>query len=325
MLELVLCKEPMQTDSLAKDLGINGNEITGVADSNPTMLKPYTPYRVGQKSPHIGESLLSQLSPITISRNLTDLALSLGEENVTALADMFAILQKHGPGLMGASSSLYINQVDSFIKSVERYQAALMEYRKVLKTNPVASALAERNARAAFKNMQGRFRHTLASITAQSKSRKGIPLTDIKRGLNIARSSRRATKLNITSQVQANNLVMLSQNLKLFGNGLAVIDFGSRVGNIHNSYRAGENWERELFIESLSFAASAYAGSNVMLTGTAALGILVAATPLSPLVIILCGIAIAGTAARASMLVNNELKNNGGALYDWIMSGVGTL
>jgi hypothetical protein len=43
------------------------------------------------------------------------------------------------------------------------------------------------------------------------------------------------------------------------GNGLAVIDFGSRVGNIHNSYQAGGNWERDFFIESSSFAASAIA------------------------------------------------------------------
>ncbi len=43
-----------------------------------------------------------------------------------------------------------------------------------------------------------------------------------------------------------------SQQAKLLGNGVVVIDFGSRIGNIRNSYQAGENWGKEMFIESSS-------------------------------------------------------------------------
>ncbi|MBI9088858.1 MAG: hypothetical protein JEZ12_06555 [Desulfobacterium sp.] len=324
MNEIIFCKEPMKTESVTKDLGINGTEIAGIACSNPTMLKPYTPYRVGLKSPHLGGCILTQLTPAPISRNLTDLSLSLGEDNVTTLADMFAILQQHGPGPIGAATSVYAHRIDGFINSVTKYQAALMEYRKIIKTNPVASALAKQKAHAAFQNMQVRFRHTLAKIASQSNARKGTPLTRLQRGLNIAKSGRSATKLNITSQVQANNLVMLSKNMKHLGNGLAIIDLGSRVGNIHNSYRTGESWERELFIESSSFAASAIAGASVVKAGSAALTLLVAATPATWVALIFCGVVVTGTVG-VSMWTNNYLQNNSGALYDSIMNRIGSL
>ncbi len=325
MNEIIFCKEPMKTELLQEHLEINGKDIVGTTCFNPTMLKPYTPYRVGLKSPHLGGCVLTQLTPTPISRNLTDLSLSLGEDNVTALADMFAILQQYGPGTIGASTSVYAHRIDGFINSVEKYQAALMEYRKIIKTNPVASSLAKQKAHAAFKNMQVCFRHSLSKIAAQSNSRKGTPLTRVQRGLNIARSGRSATKLNITSQVQANNLVMLSKNMKHLGNGLAVIEFGSRVGNIHNSYQAGENWERELFIESSSFAASAIIGSTVIKAGSTALIFLMAATPVTWVGLIFCGVAVAGVAAGSSMWINRQLQNNGGAMYDSIMSRIGSL
>jgi hypothetical protein len=92
------------------------------------------------------------------------------------------------------------------------------------------------------------------------KTRKGVPLSNVDRGLHIARSSRTPVKLNVMSQVQASNLMMLSKQGNFLGTGLVAINFFSRVGNITNSYRADENWERELFIESSSFAAGATAG-----------------------------------------------------------------
>lgn len=70
-----------------------------------------------------------------------------------------------------------------------------------------------------------------------------------------------------------------SQHAKFLGNGLAVIDFGGRVGNIHNSYKAGGNWEREMFIESSSFVAATVVGTLAVDAGGAALAFLMVATP----------------------------------------------
>jgi len=47
------------------------------------------------------------------------------------------------------------------------------------------------------------------------------------------------------------------------------IDFGSRIASIHNEYEAEGDWERELFIESSSFAVSTYAGITVGANGRA--------------------------------------------------------
>jgi hypothetical protein len=116
---------------------------------------------------------------------------------------------------------------------------------------------------------------------------------------------------------------MAAAYTRFLGNGLAVIDFGSRVGNIHNSYQAGGNWERDLFIESSSFAASAITGTAVVNVGGAALGFLMVATPVGWVGLIVGGIAVAGVAAYSSIRVNSTFKDNGGAWYDSIMTSLG--
>jgi len=115
----------------------------------------------------------------------------------------------------------------------------------------------------------------------------------------------------------------LSQYTKFLGNGLAVIDFGGRVGNIHNSYKAGGNWEREMFIESSSFAASAITGTAVVNVGSAALGFLMVATPIGWVGLIIGGVAVVGVAAAASIGMNNAITENSGGWYDSIMNSLG--
>ena len=96
------------------------------------------------------------------------------------------------------------------------------------------------------------------------------------------------------------------------GNGLVLVDVGSRVGNIHNEYKADGNWERELFIESSSFAASAITGSISAYAGTAVLTFFVVATPVGWVGLIV-------TVAAASMGMNYLVKERSGAWYDEIM------
>ena len=81
--------------------------------------------------------------------------------------------------------------------------------------------------------MQSQFSIELKMVSGQVKSRRGTPLTSADRATNIAKSSCNVAKLNVTSQVQANNLAKLGTHAKFLGNGLAVIDYGSRVGNIY--------------------------------------------------------------------------------------------
>ena len=324
MAEILLCGQSIKSESL-NQCGINSESIVGMGCTNPVTLNAHRPYLVGKTPTGADIALLNRLSPAQTSKELTNLSLSLGADNTLAMADITAKLQEYNIGLIGATTSVYANRIQGFGGAVKNYQAALMDYRQALKSGPAAKLLAKQKAHAAFQKMQIGFRHELTAVTLQSRARKGTPLTSITRATNIANSSRNVVKLDVTSQVQANNLVKFSQQAKFLGNGLAVIDFGSRIGNIHNSYQAGEKWERELFIESSSFAAGAGAGILAVNAGGAALTFLMVATPIGWVGLIVGGIAVAGVAAATSIGVNNYAKENSGRLYDNIMKRISGL
>ena len=319
MSEILLCNQSLDANHIQDTCGISIGALTGPGCSSPGTLQAYTPYLMGE-STLAGQSLLSQLVPRPVAKELTDLSLSFGEDNVLALSEITKKLQEYNIGLMGAATSVYAGRIGGFAGAVKNYQDALMEYRTAMKSNSAAKALARQKAHVAFEKLQIQFRHELNAVTAKIKTNRGTPLTSSQRAVNIAGSSRNVARLNVTSQMQASDLVRFSKHANFLGNGLAVIDFTSRVGNIHNSYLAGEKWEREMFIESSSFAASAGLGLAVTEVG---LTLLLAATPVGWVGLIIGGAAVAGAAAGASMAVNGYMMNNAGSGYDKIMKRLG--
>ncbi|MCL7421813.1 MAG: hypothetical protein M8364_13000 [Methylobacter sp.] len=319
MSEILLCNQPLDANHIRNSCGIPIDTLTGQGCSNLGTLQAYTPYLMGE-STLAGQSLLSQLAPRPVAKELTDLSLSFGEDNVLALSEITKKLQEYNIGLMGAATSVYADRIGGFAGAVKNYQDALMEYRAAVQSNSATKALARQKAHAAFERLQIQFRHELNAVTAKIKSNRGTPLTSSQRAVNIAGSSRNVARLKVTSQVQASDLVRFSKHASFLGNGLAVIDFTSRVGNIHNSYQAGEKWERELFIESSSFALSAGTGIAVTKIG---LALLLAATPAGWVGLIVGGAVVAGVAAGASMGMNYYVKNNSGETYDSIMALLG--
>lgn len=321
MSEILLCNQSLNSQSLQRQCGINTDQLSALSCEAPTLAAANTPYLIGDDPSGTGRGVLGQLAPV--ARELTNLSLSYGGENVVALAEINAKLKEYNIGLMGASTSAYAHRMSGFAGSVKDYQAALMDYRQAARSGSPLKTPMKQKAHAAFRNMQSQFRNELNVVNAQVRARRGTPLTSAERATNIARSSRNAAKLNVTSQVQANNLVKFSQHAKFLGNGLAVIDFTSRVGNIHNSYQAGGNWERDLFIESSSFALSAGSGVLAVNAGASALGFLMVATPIGWVGLIVGGLAVAGTAAAVSMGVNSAVKENSGSWYDSLMAALG--
>ena len=93
---------------------------------------------------------------------------------------------------------------------------------------------------------------------------------------------------------------------------------GSRIGNVQTTYKADGNWEKELFIESSSFAASAGAGIVAVKAGAAGLVFLTVATPVGWVGLIV-------VAAAASIVTNNIVKKESGGVYDSIMEWIKTL
>ena len=96
-----------------------------------------------------------------------------------------------------------------------------------------------------------------------------------------------------------------------------LIDVGSRISNVQTTYKADGNWERELFVESSSFAVSAGAGILTAKAGTAALMFLTVATPVGWVGLIV-------VAAAASIVANTIVKERSEGWYDDIMEWVGS-
>lgn len=322
MSKILLCNQPMKADFLSNSCGIDPSLIHGKGCSKPASVSASTPYVLGRELSTIDSQIIATLSAPKVVNNLTNLSLSFGGDNTIALAEMTKKLHEYNVGLMGASTSVYANRIGGFAGAVKEYQDALMAYRIAINSNAASKAAAKQKAFKAFQNLQFRFKQELNTINAGVRARRGTPLSSATRATNIARSSRNVATLDVTSQAQAHNLVKFTQHAKFLGNGLAVIDFSSRIGNISNEYKAGGQWERELFIESSSFAASAITGTAVVNAGAAALGFLVVATPIGWVGLIVGGVAIAGVAAAGSIAMNNAVKNNSGGWYDSIMKAL---
>ncbi|MGV2870625.1 hypothetical protein [Colwellia sp. E150_009] len=322
MNEIILCNRNLNGSAFKNECGIDIAQALSLTCPNPEMIIANKPYLLKKGRSTFGATTLAKLSNPATTKNLTDLSLSFGGDNLIALAAISAKLKEFNVGLMGASTSVYANRIGDFVGAVKDYQKALMEYRQASMTKSPTKAAAKQKAKIAFDKMQRKFRLEVKAITSQVKSSRGTPMTNFRRGANIARSSRSVAKLDLINPVQADNIVKFTKYAKVLGNGLTVIDFGGRVGNIHNSYKAGTNWEREMFIESTSFVASAAAGIGVVNAGGAALTFLMVATPVGWVGLIVGGLAVAGTAAVASISANNISKKMSGGFYDDIMKWI---
>ncbi len=99
---------------------------------------------------------------------------------------------------------------------------------------------------------------------------------------------------------------------------MIVVDVASRVGNVQKAYKADGDWERELFIESSSFAASALTGSGAVYVGAKVLVFLTVATPVGWVGLIV-------VAAASSITMNYVVKERSNGWYDDIMGWVDSL
>ena len=323
MSEILLCNQSLNSSFLQNQCGINIDQISAFSCTKPTMATAYTPYLISSDHSGTSRGILGQLSHVPVAKELTNLSLSYGGDNTMAIAEISARLRDYNIGMMGASTSFYANRIGGFAGSVKDYQQSLMEYRHAVEAKSPMKAVMKQKAYAAFQKMQTQFQHELRAVTFKNNARRGTPLTSADRATNIANSSRNVAKLNVTDHIQASNLVKFSRYTKFLGNGLAVIDFGSRVGNIHNSYQAGGKWERDMFIESSSFALSAGSGVLAIDAGAGVLGFLMVATPIGWVGLVVGGLAVAGTAAGISSVVNSAIKENSGSWYDALMSALG--
>lgn len=321
MSEYLFCDQAFSAKRLEQSCGVSIDDLVTLGCEKPKTISAHTPYLLtnGAKDT-LARNYLGQLSDHKVRRNLADLVVHYGGEATSALAGIY---NKHGPefnvGVIGSATSFYTERTEAFGKAVKEYQTALLQYREAAKAKSPDQMLRKYRVFDAYQKMQNKFGHELKMVAGDNASRRGTPFTNPQRAINIARDSRNAKKLFVANQAQANNLIKFSRHAKYLGQGLTAIDFASRAGSVHNTYKTGGQWERELFTESLSFAASTIVGSALVKVGAAAVGFVTVATPVGWVGLIVGGVAVAGTAAVGSMAVNGYLKSNAGGLYDSLM------
>ncbi|KAB7627274.1 hypothetical protein [Alkalilimnicola sp. S0819] len=268
-----------------------------------------------------------RLAPPADLRNLGELAQAHDPDTTLALAELMGRLQVFQSAGAGAAAGVYASRMDGFSRAVADYQDALLRYRKAVETDASEAVrrMAKEHVLQRFGEMQRSFRVELDAIRLRVRSRRGLPLTNPQRALNIATSSRGVSKLHVSNQAEAHALVKYSRYAKHLGSGLAVVDFGAGVGRIHNSYQAGGEWEREMFVESATFAVGASAGGITAYAGSIALSILIASTPIGWVGVLVGGALVAASSAAVSLGSAGATRKEAGPLYDELMSAGGRL
>ncbi len=323
MSEVLLSNHALSSKEFEAQCGMDIGQISSLGCISPVVVSPNTPY-VAANDDKINRNILAQLSAVPQDNHLADIALCYGEEQVVALAETTSKLSDFGTSFIGAASSVYVNRASGFTHAVSHYQSALIKYQRNLQEVTDPKMVSKLEVKFAFEEMQRQFQHELNLFLLQNKARKNNPVVDMHRATEFVRNSRNIAKLNIVDQVQASNVVKFSQYAKFLGDGLTVLDFGQRIGNIHNSYRANGNWERELFIESAEFVVNAGTGIVAVRAGSAILRFLMIATPMGWVGLIAGGVAVAGFAAFSSMSASSIFQKNAGDIYDGIMQKIGS-
>jgi hypothetical protein len=327
MSEIVLCDRIFNEHTLRTQCGLNINNLLDNQCKPPKRVDPHTPYLLNGKGDRNDRHIQTMLARPQ-ARKIVELSNVYGADNVVAMSELFGNLRgalASDPSTvgMGAAASVYGERMNGFVKSVGDYQNSLIDYHNAVKAKSPTIETAKQNVLITNQKMNAGFGVELGQIKNRG-GRRGTPLTSVERGIRIARDSRNVTRLDLVSPAQTSKLVHFTQYTKLLGNGLAVVDFGSRVGNIKLESDRGGDPYRQLFIESSSFVASAGSGYVVGTVGGAAVTFLVMLTPVgwAGLVLVAGSAAVVGASAYASMNANDYEKKNAGDRYDRIIAWI---
>ncbi|CCN35956.1 conserved hypothetical protein [Vibrio nigripulchritudo SO65] len=307
MAEILFTNRALTRNDVMTQCGINDSPLFSLTNSTPNQILPNVPHVLGEKSP-VNTSILSSLSQQPVAKTLNQVTSHFGEESAVALAEVTNQLTSLTPGMIGTTTSLYTDRVSGFVKAVQKYQSALEYYHEVSKSkSPMASA-AKRQVHKLFQEIQVKFRSELASVVARNraKNKSKLALNNSTRGVNLAKSNRNINKLNVTSQVQADNLVKMTKYAKVLGNGLAMIDFTSRGAGIYNTYKAGGNWTKEMAVQGAGFAVGGLTGI-AMVKG--ALYLVPLITPFGLIALVATGVAVVAATAYTSSLADKTAQN----------------
>ncbi|MCG8613066.1 MAG: hypothetical protein MI864_21360 [Pseudomonadales bacterium] len=324
MTQLLLSTQSISPFQMAKECGEESVfSIHGLTNS----MCPFRPYLTISSSEDDKRILnIINSTPQTSLECIAKISQQISPETTLATAEIVKTLKEYSIGSIGSGTTVYSERMNAFGRSVIQYQESLLRYAQTYNKNlaPRMKRGLKQNVLRTFGEMQRQFGNELKIVTSRINSKRGTPLTNPQRAMNIARSSKTISKLNVNTPVQAHNLVKFSKHSNMLGTGLVAIDFTTRVGNIHSEYLADGNWERQLFIESSSFAASTTTGLVAAQAGTAAIGFLMTLTPIGWVGLIIAGTAVIAGSTYASIKVNEVIQKDAGSIYDEIMQWIGS-
>lgn len=321
MPSILLCDRAVHTDWLCRDTGLPEGVIHGREPGWPAMLRPCTPYVLGETLALRDHAILSDLAPHTVANNLTRIGAAHGGDTTLALADMLDDLRSLRPSVTQyatATADVAVARIGRFSQAVQASQQAIVDYHRATRSGHGREAARQALVQA-NENLNQRFRVELQAARSRMSARYRALSSQDARLAELVRHTRKVTRLDIASRVESGQLARLGRAAKYLGNGLTALDFGSRAQDIRDEYLAGGDWTRKLFIESSSFAASAGVGLGVVAAGNWLLGALLVATP-AGWVLIVGGLGIATAAATTSLLSDRHARELADSTYERILA-----
>ena len=323
MADIILSNRLLTPSQLSQQCDASFDEL--YLNSEETNLHPRRPYMIGKRPSQADLAILGTLNKIEKQSHLSEAALALGDEETLAIAQLMSALADNPTTLIGAGASVYGQRVKGLQGAVQTYQQALLQYREAIKTKKSKSAqqMAKQQVHREFTKLQTQFRLEMNVIKNNSRARKGAPLTNVTRATNIARSGRNAAKLHVANQAQAHQLVNMSKKVGYLGNGLVLFDLHQRIARITSSYQDDQDWEREMFVESLSLGGSTVVGAASAAIGASAFTFVMVATPVGWVGLIVGGVVVTGAVvgtASTTILTDTIIKEHAYGWYDDLMA-----
>ncbi|GAB1257644.1 hypothetical protein NBRC116494_21460 [Aurantivibrio plasticivorans] len=274
-------------------------------------LPPHLAYDVSGLPSPLSDGVTRQINqlPAYQRSNLSSCVDTFGEET-SLLArfyerhiepiDMTAVSQ-NANGVGGVGTAVLSGRTDSFQMALEHYQRTLIDLNNANGIGRVAAQTRielRDKVKQAYDTLNRYYQQELRRLVPASSftKNKGTALSNADRGITLAERSR-GRGIHVADMYEGQQVGKLAKGLRYAGRGAIVLDIGFRANAVQNSYANGENWKREMAVQTGGFTASTLAGAAVGRAAFLTLGrIALMATPWG------WGILIASTVITGAVL-----------------------
>ncbi|MYL26807.1 MULTISPECIES: hypothetical protein [Halomonadaceae] len=229
-------------------------------------------------------------------------------------------LGQEANSLLSSSAAVAVGRAESFKGALRDYQKALIALNKFARSvtkDAAQKAKLRNNLNKAYEQLNTKFRQELNTLIPESHrgKNKGSALTSAKRGQTLAEQPK-GRRINVADLEQGKAVSRFSGALRFAGRGVAVLDGGMRIHQVHSKYQTGEDWQRELAVQTAGMSGAGVTGfATGRLVKHGLLRIGLAATPGGWLILI--GSTII-TGALLATQMDEKAQSMAGRAWDWM-------